>query len=78
MAWANLGRVRPYLRYEGHDPDHDQGDDEAHVVLGGLNIRVQHGLYLKAEVDRFGSGARNRRFKGHDYTEFKASISYGF
>jgi hypothetical protein len=78
MAWANLGRVRPYLRYEAHDPDQDKADDEAHVVIGGLNVRVVHGLYVKAELDGFGSGAKNKRFKGQSYTEFKASLSYGF
>lgn len=78
MAWANLGRVRPYVRYEAHDPDQDKADDEAHVVLGGLNVRIVQGLYLKGELDAYGSGAKNKRFKGQDFTEFKASISYGF
>lgn len=78
MAWATLGRVRPYLRYEAHDPDQDLADDQAHVVIGGLNLRVVHGLYVKAELDGFGSGPRNKRFKGQSFTELKASISYGF
>ena len=47
-------------------------------MIGGLNVRVVHGLYVKAELDGFGSGAKNKRFKGQSYTEFKASLSYGF
>jgi len=78
MGWANLGRVRPYLRYEAHDPDQDKADDQAHVWIGGLNVRVVPGVFVKAELDAYGSGATNRRFKGKSYTEFKASFSYGF
>jgi hypothetical protein len=78
MGWANVSRVRPYLRYEAHDPDQDTADDQAHVVIGGVNVRVVPGLYVKAELDGFGSGAKNKRFKGQSFTEFKASVSYGF
>jgi hypothetical protein len=78
MVFANLGRVRPYLRYEAHDPDHDIADNEADLILGGLNVRIEHGLYVKAELDHYTSGVKNKRFKGVPYTEFKASISYGF
>ena len=41
-------------------------------------MRIEHGLYLKAELDHYTSGAKNKRFKGVAYTELKASISYGF
>jgi hypothetical protein len=78
MGWANFGRLRPYVRYEAHDPDQDRADDEAHLVLGGLNFRLEHGLYIKAEVDFYDSGVKNKRFKGQSFTEFKGSISYGF
>jgi hypothetical protein len=78
MGWANFGRVRPYVRYEGHDPNRDRADDEAHILLGGINLKIEHGLYIKTELDRVGSGLKNARFKGQGYTEFKGSISYGF
>jgi hypothetical protein len=78
MAWGNLGLLRPYLRYEAHDPDHDKLDDSASTVLGGINVRVQRGLFLKLEVDRFMGDLKNPRFKGVDSTEFKASVSFGF
>ncbi len=77
-AWAKLGRVRPYARYEYHDPDQDKDDDDAQVLLGGLNVRVDDTLFLKAELDRFDSGLDNSRLKGVGYTEFKASIAVGF
>ena len=78
MAWANLGRVRPYLRYEAHDPDQDTPDDQAHVVIGGLNVRVDARPVREGRARRRGLGTRNTRFKGQSYTEFKASLSYGF
>jgi len=78
MGWVNLGRVRPYLRYESHDPSRSIADNEAHILLGGINLKLEHGLYIKAELDRVGSGLRNIRFKGQSYTEFKGSVSYGF
>jgi hypothetical protein len=79
MVWANLGaRVRPYLRYEGHDPDSSLPDNNATIVLGGINLQIEHGLFIKTELDRVTAGAKNTRFKGQAYTEFKGSISYGF
>jgi hypothetical protein len=78
MAWGNLGRVRPYLRYEGHDPDLNLPDNDATTVLGGLNVKIEHGLFIKTEIDRVTAGTKNTRFKGQAYTEFKGSISYGF
>ncbi|HEY7513841.1 MAG TPA: hypothetical protein VIC87_05160, partial [Vicinamibacteria bacterium] len=78
IGWANLGRFRPYLRYESHDPDRDISDDEASTFLGGLNVRIVHGLYIKADVNWYESGAKNKRFKGLDYTELKAAVAFGF
>jgi len=78
MVWGNLGRVRPYLRYEGHDPDRRLADNQAAILLGGVNVRIEHGLFVKAELDRLTAGAANVRFKGQDYTELKTSVSYGF
>jgi hypothetical protein len=77
-AWAKLGRVRPYARYEYHDPNQDKDGDDAQVLLGGLNDRVDDTLFLKAELDRFDSAPGNPRLKGVAYTEFKASLSVGF
>ena len=78
MVWANLGRVRPYLRYEWHDPNRDEGGDAASILIGGLNVRLEGSLFLKAELDRFASDPGNAKLKGADYTEFKASLAYGF
>jgi hypothetical protein len=78
MAWANLGRVRPYVRYEWHDPNRGSSDDAASLLIGGLNVRIEGNLFLKAEIDRFVSDASNPKLKGADFNEFKASIAYGF
>lgn len=78
MAWANLGRFRPYLRYEWHDPNRDRADDVATLLIGGLNLRIEGSLFLKAELDRFTSEPGNPKLKGADFTEFKASLAYGF
>lgn len=76
--WGKLGRVRPYARLERHDPDTDRDDDDATIVLGGVNVRIDDGFYLKAELDRTTSGAQNPKTKGVDWNEFKASIAVGF
>jgi hypothetical protein len=78
MVWANLGRFRPYLRYEWHDPNSDKADDVASMLIGGVNVRIEGNLFLKAELDRFVSDAGNSKLKGADFTEFKASLAYGF
>jgi hypothetical protein len=76
--WGKLGRVRPYLRYEHHDPDTELDDDDATLVLGGLNVRIDDGFYLKAELDRTTSGPLNEKTGGVAFNEFKASIAVGF
>ena len=78
MLWGKLGRWRPYARYEHHDPDKDRADDQASILLGGVNVRLDDGFYLKAELDRYDSGALNGKLKGLDFTELKASLSFGF
>jgi hypothetical protein len=79
MAWGKFGeRFRPYARYEWHDPNKDQDDDTGQVLLGGLNLRVEGNFFIKAELDRYTSGAANSKMKGLDWTEFKASLAYGF
>lgn len=78
MAWAKFDRVRPYVRYEHHDPDTDLEDDAATLVLGGVNVRIDDGFYLKAELDRTTSGPLNPKTEGVAFNEFKASIAVGF
>lgn len=78
MLWGKFGRLRPYLRYEHHDPNTDRDDDQASIVLGGLNVRIDDGLFLKAELDRYTSDPGNSKLKGVDFTEFKASLALGF
>jgi hypothetical protein len=41
-------------------------------------VRIEGSLFLKAELDRFASDPGNSKLKGADFTEFKASIAYGF
>jgi len=78
MVWGKLGRLRPYLRYEYHDPDTDLDDDQAHLLLGGVNVRIDEGFYLKAELDRTTSGDQNGKLEGVAFNEFKASLAVGF
>lgn len=78
MLWGKFGRVRPYVRYEHHDPDTDLDDDAASILLAGVNVRIDDGLYLKAELDRNVSDGLNSKLEGADFTEFKASLALGF
>ena len=78
MVWGKFDRLRPYFRYEYHDPDTDLDDDDATLILGGLNVRIDEGFYLKAELDHTTSGPLNEKIEGVAFTEFKASIAIGF
>lgn len=78
MLWGKFGRLRPYLRYEHHDPDTDLDDDQASILLGGVNVRLDDGFYLKAEIDGWSSDPLNSKVEGLDFTEFKASLALGF
>jgi hypothetical protein len=78
MVWGKFGRLRPYLRYEYHDPDTGLDEDQAQMALGGVNVRIDDGFYLKAEIDRTTSGDLNPKIKGVAFNEFKASLAVGF
>lgn len=73
-----IERLTPYLRYEYLDPDKDINDDEANMLVYGLNAKITEGLFLKAEINTVSSGDINKRFKGVGYSEFKAAVAIGF
>ncbi len=68
----------PYLRFEYLDPNFDVEDDFATLIIPGLNIQVDDGLYVKLEANFLNSGANNVQFNGIGYTELKAAIAIGF
>ena len=71
-------RFTPYLRYEFLDPDDGIAEDQAHMFVYGVNVRVAQGLYVKADLNTVRSGEANQRFGGTPFTEFKAAIAAGF
>ena len=77
-SYAFLDDYTPYLRYEFLDPDKSAGDDRAHLYIYGINVQLDTGLYLKAEMNSFFSGKNNGHFSGTNYTEFKAALAIGF
>jgi len=70
--------LTPYIRYEYLDPDDNTGDDEAELLIAGINYRYSKNIHLKLELDRVSTGDNNSKFDGADFTEAKASISIGF
>jgi hypothetical protein len=68
----------PYLQWQYLDPDKDMSDDGANVFAAGINVRVDTGLFVKLEVDRFSAGKANTRLGGKDYTQAAAAIAIGF
>jgi hypothetical protein len=81
MAWWTLAdRYTPYARVEWLDPNTDVSNDRALLFLAGLNVRVQGGLVLKAELDKVKAQDANTYFSGGrgDYFEVKAAIVVGF
>ncbi|MBN1782995.1 hypothetical protein JW948_17810 [bacterium] len=77
-SYSYMYRITPYIRYEFLDPDMDRNDDQAKQIIYGLNIKVTENLFLKAEINSITSGKMNRRFRGIDYSEFKAAVAIGF
>lgn len=75
---AFAGWITPYFRYEYLDPNDDIDDDDANLMILGVNLLVDTNMYLKFEIDRFDSEINNDDLAGADYTEFKASLSIGF
>jgi hypothetical protein len=71
-------RFTPYIRLEVLDPNTDIDDDMATMWIPGINIQVDRGLFLKAEVQFITSGINNQRFGGLSSTELATSISVGF
>lgn len=77
-AYTFDSRFTPYVRWESYDPNDGKSDDEANVLVGGLNLAINDYLFLKIEIDRFLSSVQNPRHKGVNYTELKSSVSFGF
>ena len=71
-------RYTPYLRLEFLDPDSQLADDTARLWVYGVNIQLDEGLYLKAELDTVTSGPNNLRFEGESFTELNAALALGF
>jgi hypothetical protein len=71
-------RFTPYLRYDFLDPNGGVEDDQAHMFVYGVNVRVAQGLYVKADLNTVRSGKANQRFEGTPFTEFKAAVAAGF
>jgi len=68
----------PYFRYEWADPDDTIDDDEANIIILGVNIAVNPRFFLKVELDHFSGDPNNSDFPDQDGVELKASVSVGF
>lgn len=73
-----LDRLRPYLEYQRFDPNTKAGNDNVVVLSPGLNVRMDGGLYLKFQLDKYHSLAANPRFRGVDFTELTAAVAVAF
>jgi len=68
----------PYVRYEFLEPDSDVSLDEAMMVVYGCNMALDHGLFLKVELNSIQSKANNSQFEGMDYDELKCAVAISF
>ena len=73
-----LDRFRPYVEYQRFDPNTKLGNDDVTLVSPGVNIRIDGGLFLKFQADRYHSLPANTRLKGVDYTELTAAAAVAF
>ena len=71
-------RYRPYVEYQHFDPNTHVDNDFATIVSPGINVRVDGGLYLKFQADRYHSLPGNPRLKGVDFTELTAAVAVAF
>jgi hypothetical protein len=71
-------RWTPYLQLQHLDPNDHASDDGATMITGGLNVRVDKGLFVKLEIQRFTADAANKRLGGKDYTQAAGAIAVGF
>jgi hypothetical protein len=78
MVYRRFGPVTPYARYEHLDPNHSIDQDEASTRIGGINVQIGQGTFVKLEFDDFRSGLLNKRFKGVNYGEIKSSFAVAF
>ena len=78
VSYALTDRWTPYVRLETLDPNTALSDDWARLWVYGINVQVDDGLFLKAELNTTRAGSANERFSGVGFTEFKASVAIGF
>lgn len=71
-------KFTPYFRYEFLEPNDDIDDDEATMMIVGVNYRMDTNLFLKGEITSTETDDANAKFEGADYKEFRFSISIGF
>jgi hypothetical protein len=72
------GRVTPYLQFQYFDPNDHVSDDAAQVYIGGVNVRVDKGLFVKLEINRFAAGSANKRLGGKEFTQLAGAVAVGF
>ena len=68
----------PYFRYESLDPNTNIEMDRASLMVYGVNVQVDDGLFLKVELNTVNSDENNAMFSGKNFTELKAAIAIGF
>ena len=73
-----LDRYRPYLEFQRFDPNAKVANDEARIISPGVNVRIDGGLFLKFQVDKYHSLPANTKLKGIDYTELTAAAAVAF
>lgn len=78
VSYTLQNRWTPYVRLETLDPNRSLSDDWARLWIYGVNVQVDDGLFLKAELNTVVSGNANTAFLGMGYTELKVSVAVGF
>jgi hypothetical protein len=68
----------PYIEGQYLDPDDNTSNDAAGILIAGVNIRVDTGLFVKLEVDRYISQDANSRFEGVGFTQLAGAVAVGF
>lgn len=68
----------PYFLYAQADPNLDRSGEKVIIHEPGVNIEIDHNMFLKVELFNVHSERYNTYHKGLDYTEFRTALAIGF
>jgi len=70
--------INLYFLYSKADPNHSTSNNSVVNYAPGVNIEIDHNMFLKADLYNVESNDNNLIFKGDSYREFRVALAIGF